>query len=94
MTNPIPRPRRADPAYEPVRAAGRQRQRTSPDFQRAMDASPPWIREAIARHCESLRGEAAAYRVEAKTHRLRLEEITRSQPGARPHEQDNLEVQP
>lgn len=85
---------RTDPAYEPVRAASRERQRTTPDFKRAMDASPAWVREAIRRHCESLRGEAAAYRVEAKTHRLRLEQITRSHPEiGTPIERDTQEVQ-
>ena len=88
-------PRRTDRTYDPVREASRHAQRVTPAFKRAMDASPPWVREAIRDYCSAIRAEAAAYRVEARTHRLRLEEITRSQPGSKTHmEQDTTEVQP
>lgn len=69
--------RRTDDAYEPVRGASRRRQRMTPAFQKAMDASPAWVREAIRDSCSAFRAEAAAYRVEARTHRLRLEEVLR-----------------
>ncbi|MCT9000792.1 hypothetical protein [Microbacterium memoriense] len=85
--------RRTDTTYEHIRDASRQAQRVSPAFKRAMDASPAWVREAIRDYCSALRAEAAAYRVEAKTHRLHLEEISRSQPGSKtPMEQDTSEV--
>lgn len=88
-------PRRTDDAYAPVRDASRHRQRRTPAFQKAMDASPAWVREAIRDYCSALRAEAAAYRVEARTHRLRLEEIARTEPGSKTHmEQDTSEVQP
>ena len=87
--------RRTDDTYGPVRDASRRAQQVAPAFKRAMDASPAWVREAIREYCSAIRAEAAAYRVEAKTHRLRLEEITRSQPGSKTHmEQDTSEVQP
>lgn len=82
---------RNDHAYAPVRDASRRRQRVTPAFQQAMDASPAWVREAIRDYCSALRAEAAAYRIEARTHRLRLEDITREH-----HTQDHhtSEVQP
>jgi len=82
---------RADPAYAPVREASRHRQRVTPAFQQAMDASPAWVREAIRDYCAALRAESAAYRVEARTHRLCLEEFAREYHT---QEQDTLEVQP
>jgi len=82
---------RNDPAYEPVRAASRQRQRATPAFQEAMDASPAWAREAIRDYCAALRAESAAYRIEARTHRLHLEDITREQDT---HHHDTSEVRP
>ncbi len=88
-------PRRTDTTYEPVREVARHAQRVTPAFKRAMDASPPWVREAIRDYCSALRAEAAAYRVEARTHRLHLEEITQTEPGSKTHmEQDTSEVQP
>lgn len=82
---------RNDDAYAPVREASRHRQRVTPAFQQAMDASPAWVREAIRDYCSALRAEAAAYRVEAKTHRLRLDEITREHHT---QAQDTSEVLP
>jgi hypothetical protein len=87
-------PRRTDEAYQPIRDVSRHAQRVTPAFKRAMDASPAWVREAIRDYCSALRAEAAAYRVEARTHRLRLEEITRR--GAEPKtrmDQDTQEDQ-
>lgn len=85
--------RRTDTTYGPVRDARRQLQQVAPAFKRAMDASPAWAREAIRDYCSALRAESAAYRVEAKTHRLRLEEITRSQPETKtPMNQDTSEA--
>ncbi|WP_168627357.1 hypothetical protein [Cryobacterium sp. BB307] len=87
-------PRRTDPTYQPVREAGRHSQRVTPAFKRAMDASPAWIREAIRDYCSALRAEAAAYRVEARTNRFRLQEITRSGADLKTHmDQDTTEDQ-
>lgn len=84
-------PHRTDNTYDPVREASRHAQRVTPAFKRAMDASPQWVREAIRDYCSALRAEAAAYRVEARPHRLRLEEITREHHT---QAQDTSEVLP
>ncbi|KYJ97045.1 hypothetical protein [Microbacterium sp. CH1] len=84
-------PRRTDSTYQPVREASRELQRVTPAFKRAMDASPGWVKDAIRDYCSAIRAEAAAYRVEARTHRLRLEEITRT--TTTPMDQDTQEDQ-
>lgn len=86
-------PRRSDATYQPVREANRHRQRATQGFKRAMDASPAWVREAIRDYCSALRTEAAAYRVEARTHRLHLDQIARSTSTTH-MKQDTSEVQP
>lgn len=86
--------RRTDDTYGPVRDASRRAQQVTPAFKRAMDASPAWVREAIRDYCSAIRAEAAAYRVEAKTHRLRLEEISRAGADHRTRmDQDTTEDQ-
>lgn len=84
-------PRRTDTTYEPVREVARHAQRVTPAFKRAMDASPAWVREAIRDYCSALRAEAAAYRVEARTHRLRLEQLS---PEHHTQDHDTSEDQP
>lgn len=71
-----------------LRAAMQDRRAALPGYIEAMKQSPAWVQDALTRYVAAIQAEAAAYRVEAKSHRLRLEEITRTTPMERDTEED------